>query len=108
MPTKEQTLEALDAMDDYARMEAGVDPIGPREALRKFIEQSAADLARVTHERDEALADAVRLRAAIDNIAAVWDDPHSSLVAELRAIQDAQALAATPATTCSSSRAGFK
>lgn len=35
--TTEQALEALDDMDDYAKMDIGVDPIGPRETLRKFI-----------------------------------------------------------------------
>jgi hypothetical protein len=37
-PTKEQALAALDDMDDFARMQAGVDAIGPRETLRRFIE----------------------------------------------------------------------
>lgn len=37
--TKAQALEALDSLDDYARMETGVDAHGPRETLRKFIEQ---------------------------------------------------------------------
>lgn len=40
--TPTQALEALDAMDDFARMEVGVDAHGPRETLRKFIEQASA------------------------------------------------------------------
>lgn len=40
--TREQALEALDAMDDYARMDTGVDAKGPREVLRRFIEGTAA------------------------------------------------------------------
>ena len=36
-PTPEQALEALDSLDDYARMDTGVDAIGPREVLQKFI-----------------------------------------------------------------------
>ena len=40
--TPAQALEALDSMDDYARMEVGVDAMGPRETLRKFIEQANA------------------------------------------------------------------
>lgn len=31
--------EALDALDDYARMDVGVDAIGPRGVLEKYIEQ---------------------------------------------------------------------
>lgn len=37
--SKEQALEALDEMDDYARMPAGINPIGARETLLAFIEQ---------------------------------------------------------------------
>lgn len=36
----EQALEALDNMDDYARMPIGVNPIGPRGVLLDFIEQA--------------------------------------------------------------------
>lgn len=39
--TKAQALEALDDLDDYARMETGVDAHGPRETLRQFIEQAS-------------------------------------------------------------------
>lgn len=39
--TTEQALEALDNMDDYAGMDIGVDPIGPRETLERFIRQAA-------------------------------------------------------------------
>lgn len=41
MITKEEALEALDAMDDYARMDVGVDAYGPRGVLMKFIEQES-------------------------------------------------------------------
>lgn len=40
---KEQALQALDDLDDYARMEASVDAFGPRECLRLFIEQQRVD-----------------------------------------------------------------
>lgn len=40
MITQQQALEALDNMDDYARM-AGIDAKGPREVLRQYIQQSA-------------------------------------------------------------------
>ena len=36
--TKKQAMEALDNMDDYARM-ADIDPIGPHATLKRFIEQ---------------------------------------------------------------------
>lgn len=37
--TKTAALNALDSMDDYARMDVGVDAIGPRRTLSAFIEQ---------------------------------------------------------------------
>ena len=36
----EEAIEALDDMDDYARMETGVNAYGPRGTLTAFIEQS--------------------------------------------------------------------
>ena len=42
-PTKAQALAALDDMDDYARMTVGVDAVGPRETLRRFIEAKQPD-----------------------------------------------------------------
>lgn len=41
----EAAREALDSMDDFARMEVSIDPIGPRKVLADFIE-AAAELAR--------------------------------------------------------------
>lgn len=38
IPTKAEALEALDDLDDFARMNVGVDAIGARETLRQFIE----------------------------------------------------------------------
>ena len=40
--TKAQALEALDNLDDFARMTVGVDAHGPRETLKRFIEEQAA------------------------------------------------------------------
>lgn len=37
----DQAREALDSLDDYARMDAGVDAYGPRGILERFIEQQA-------------------------------------------------------------------
>jgi hypothetical protein len=42
-PSKQQALEALDSMDDFARMTLGVDAAGPREVLRRYIESTAAE-----------------------------------------------------------------
>lgn len=39
MISKEQATEALNHMDDFARMDLGVDPIGPRKTLQEFINQ---------------------------------------------------------------------
>ncbi len=38
--SKATALEALDNLDDYARMQTGVDAYGPRTALQRFIEQT--------------------------------------------------------------------
>ena len=47
--TIKQALEATNSLDDYARMEAGVDPVGPRECLITFVSQY--DQLRVENER---------------------------------------------------------
>ena len=55
MITIEQALEAIDNLDDYARMETGVDPIGPRECLISFVsqyEQLRAENDALITERD--------------------------------------------------------
>lgn len=39
--TKAQALEALDNLDDFARMETGIYAHGPTETLRKYIEQQS-------------------------------------------------------------------
>lgn len=39
----EDALEALEEMDDYARMEIGVEPFGPYKVLKTFIEQYRND-----------------------------------------------------------------
>lgn len=36
-----RALEALENMDDFARMDTGVDPVGPYKVLRDFIETRA-------------------------------------------------------------------
>lgn len=38
MLTKEEALELLHDMDDYARMQISVDPYGPFNALNQYIE----------------------------------------------------------------------
>lgn len=47
MITKQQALEALDNLDDYARMDVGVDAIGSRRVLREYIEQSAKEIEKM-------------------------------------------------------------
>lgn len=50
--TKEQALEALDNMDDYARMTVGVDAVGPRNTLRAYIEAADAKVSDDEAEED--------------------------------------------------------
>jgi hypothetical protein len=38
-PSKAAALEALESMDDFARMDVGVDPVGPYKVLKDFIEE---------------------------------------------------------------------
>lgn len=38
--SKQAASDALDSLDDFARMECGVDAIGPRGVLERFIEQA--------------------------------------------------------------------
>ena len=47
----EAAREALDSMDDFARMEVSIDPVGPRKVLEDFIE-AAAELARSVEDAD--------------------------------------------------------
>lgn len=37
--TKEQALAALDGLDDFARMDSGVNATGATDLLKRFIEQ---------------------------------------------------------------------
>ena len=41
MITKERALEALENLDDYARMQVSIEPIGSYNSLKEFIEQSS-------------------------------------------------------------------
>lgn len=38
IPTKEQALEALEDLDDFSRMECGVEPIGAYNCLSSYIQ----------------------------------------------------------------------
>ena len=49
--TWQQACDAVEDLDDYARMTVGVDPIGPRETLYRFIEQQKNEIERVRVER---------------------------------------------------------
>lgn len=64
MTTEQQAREALDALDDYARM-ANIAAIGPLKVLSDFITQAAEDKRRIEElERElvvnQRIADAVR------------------------------------------------
>lgn len=54
--TKDAAREALDSMDDFARMATGVDASGPRRLLERFIAQASpiteADLQAFYRERE--------------------------------------------------------
>lgn len=39
-PTKEQALEALEDLDDFSRMECGVEPIGAYNCLSSYIQST--------------------------------------------------------------------
>ena len=39
----EEAIEALESIDDCARMDIGVNPIGPYKVLKSFIEQYRND-----------------------------------------------------------------
>lgn len=43
--TWQQAADAIDDLDDFARMMVGVDPTGPRETLYRYLEQTKAALA---------------------------------------------------------------
>ena len=38
--TQQDARDALDSLDDFARMDCGVDAVGPRGVLERFIEQA--------------------------------------------------------------------
>ena len=59
--TAKQAREALDNMDDYARMDAGVDAIGPRKVLEDYITETDRQLAAKDAELE-------RLRAECDEL----------------------------------------
>lgn len=40
--THTEAAEALDSLDDLARMDAGVDPVGPRGVLERYITQQGS------------------------------------------------------------------
>lgn len=67
--TAEQARVALDDLDDFARMDTGVDAMGPREVLEGFIEQQAALL----RERESAgpLSKGARIAELEDELSAL-------------------------------------
>lgn len=53
--TDAQAADAIESLDDYARMMVGVDPAGPRETLYRYLEQTKlaqAEAERTARNRD--------------------------------------------------------
>lgn len=48
--SKKDAIEALDNMDDYARMQIGVDAIGPRKVLEDYINQPCPECEKLKAE----------------------------------------------------------
>ena len=63
--TAERAREALEDMDDYARMDAGVDAKGPRETLERFIAEHELVVAELRAENARLRGEAL-LRQALD------------------------------------------
>lgn len=51
--TDAQAVEAIESLDDYARMMVGVDPAGPRECLYRYLEQTKLDRAEAERQAAE-------------------------------------------------------
>ena len=60
--TVEHAREALESMDDYARMDVGVDASGPREVLERFIAEHERVVAELRALSVTMKADAIELR----------------------------------------------
>lgn len=58
--TWQQAADAIENLDDYARMMVGVDPSGPRETLYRFLEQAKAALANVQPKGTELTPDEIQ------------------------------------------------
>lgn len=58
--------EALDAMDDLARMDTGVNPIGPRRALEQLISEHESLLRRVAEAPVVAVTECNQVPGAAD------------------------------------------
>lgn len=65
--TKERALQALDNLDDCARMDCGVDAVGPRSTLAVYINQAEEIIAAAQRQaREEPVALLRALVAALD------------------------------------------
>ena len=97
--TDTQAMDALESLDDYARMDIGVAPTGPYRTLRKFILQHAttvglADMTRAALEKASAQpaaqkAEPVAKREVLipygwtltpDNLQSVWPENVSCVI----------------------------
>ena len=69
--TVERAREALEGMDDYARMDAGVDAKGPREVLERFIAEHERVMVELQELSASLKADAAALRRECIDICCV-------------------------------------
>lgn len=83
----EAAREALDSMDDFARMEVSINPIGPRKVLEDFIE-AAAELAR----RVEWMPIETAPRSGIEflSVANYTDEPRQVQIVDWEFVQQCQ------------------
>lgn len=84
--TWQQAADAIENLDDYARMMVGVDPSGPRETLYRFLEQAKAALASKVQPKGTTAMVKVRFRRAHcedEIIIPATDDPAKHVDASL-------------------------
>lgn len=92
--TVERAREALEDMDDYARMDAGVDAKGPREVLERFIAEHERVMVELRKLSASLKADAAALRRDRVYMCCVGTYEHAA--AHIDAILEAQEDAKAP------------
>ena len=86
--TVERAREALEDMDDYARMDAGVDAKGPREVLERFIAEHERVMAELRKLSASLKVDAAALRR--DGVWGCCGSTYEYAAAHIDAILEAQ------------------